>query len=865
MVKSNQVCPSGHGNAAFEMREVEPSQVQGQAVGSQFSMASVASTLRAAVKWKGYTSGRRCTHVCVRRQNTGKPVEVTYQGLAEDIDITDGHSRTDFLNKKLLDHFRSLAASNANSDQVDLQFLERVITDGADVNSADRYGQTVLHEISRAWNVDVMRFFVERGADVRRADSYGVTPLHVAAALDYTEMVEYLIQREADIGARTSRDLQTPLHFGAKNDAVRAVRLLLKHGAHIGARDYKERTPLQLAANMDRSEAARTLMELGADVGVQDSDGQLCISAMIGAMPPVAHSALDQFHVQDRMTRQQFYYLNLLEPRKWDMQTQKCKKIEALSPLELIVKQWNLDLITHPVILKLIKVKWNLYGRLGAWILLLLNFLFIVSWTIFAISVSVIRPEESPYIFPQDWWRVLVVVVALLLTVTEVSRELAEMWRSQGKQRRWQAWWERRISDDKHCSHPMWPEERKYLEEQLKAILRIRSGYFQDPWNVFDWLVFLLLMVMFGIHLADIFIQDVTLRVTSLRLFAVSIIFLWLRLMKHVRAFRVFGPFIVMLGSILGDVSRFLFLYAEFFIPYACAFWIIFGGTAAVPSMQTVLGMLYSLYRLTLSDGYEFDEMDSVDPVMARLLCGTFLALSTVLCLNLLIALLSDTFQRVHDQASANAVMQQAAIILQVEDAIPCFRWLYDPEHVHKHCAPLKEFYDDDTPSDKDDDAGMRKVAVDIKETLDNFLESNKNAAIPASENKDTVDVSESAGTTMGAIQEQSECLRAMKDLQTSQSKHNKALKSLKKEVQELRVLLQHLTKSLPGKEPKEPPSSVSSHEKKAWGGSAAATAQRSPGLKETAAAPDPSSGTGEGNVPLEEAERKPPTNKQHD
>ncbi|MBN3298459.1 TRPA1 protein, partial [Amia calva] len=597
---------------------------------------------------------------------------------------------------------------------VDLQFLERVITDGADVNSADRYGQTVLHEISRAWNVDVMRFFVERGADVRRADSYGVTPLHVAAALDYTEMVEYLIQREADIGARTSRDLQTPLHFGAKNDAVRAVRLLLKHGAHIGARDYKERTPLQLAANMeecvfcvvDRSEAARTLMELGADVGVQDSDGQLCISAMIGAMPPVAHSALDQFHVQDRMTRQQFYYLNLLEPRN--------EIGVVFSPaavflqLELIVKQWNLDLITHPVILKLIKVKWNLYGRLGAWILLLLNFLFIVSWTIFAISVSVIRPEESPYIFPQDWWRVLVVVVALLLTVTEVSRELAEMWRSQGKQRRWQV-------STKIKPFLFFSKERKYLEEQLKAILRIRSGYFQDPWNVFDWLVFLLLMVMFGIHLADIFIQDVTLRVTSLRLFAVSIIFLWLRLMKHVRAFRVFGPFIVMLGSILGDVSRFLFLYAEFFIPYACAFWIIFGGTAAVPSMQTVLGMLYSLYRLTLSDGYEFDEMDSVDPVMARLLCGTFLALSTVLCLNLLIALLSDTFQRVHDQASANAVMQQAAIILQVEDAIPCFRRLYDPEHVHKHCAPLKEFYDDDTPSDKDDDAGMRKVAVDIK------------------------------------------------------------------------------------------------------------------------------------------------------
>lgn len=69
-------------------------------------------------------------------------------------------------------------------------------------------------------------------------------------------------------------------------------------------------------------------------------------------------------------------------------------------------------------------------------------------------------------------------------------------------------------------------------------------------------------------------------------------------------------------------------------------------GIAAVPSMQTVPQMLYSLYRITLVDDYEFDAMVTVDSIMAHLLCGTFLALSAVLCVNLMIALLSDTFQR---------------------------------------------------------------------------------------------------------------------------------------------------------------------------------------------------------------------------
>nr|XP_015218192.1 PREDICTED: transient receptor potential channel pyrexia-like [Lepisosteus oculatus] len=830
MVKPNQVRPT-----AFDMSEVGPSQAEGQSIGPQVPMASVASTLRAAKKWTSCDCSRknRSNLLCVRKPLTGKPAESPYQGLAEDIDIIDGKNRTEALNKELLDHFRTLAASNMDTDQVDLQFLESLITDGADVNTADKYGQTALHEISRAWNVNVMKFFLEKGADIHHADSYGVTPLHVAAALDYEEMVELLIERKASLGARTVRDLQTPLHFAAKNDAVGALKILLKHGADISSRDYKQRTPLQLAANLDRSEAARALMELGADAGVRDDDGQLCITAMIGRMAPVARLALNQFHVKDRVTRQQFYYLNLVEPQapsKTGQHAKKCKENEPTSPLEVIVKQGKLDLIMHPVILKLIKVKWNLYGRLGAWILLLLNFLFILSWTIVAISVALIRPEELPYAFPGDWWRVLVIVVAIVLTVLEVCQELAEMARSRGKMSRWQAWYRDRITADKRCLQPMWPEERYFLEEQLKAILKMRPNYFQDLWNVFDWLVYLLLMVVFGIHVADIFINNVSLRVNSLRVFAVTLIFLWLRLMKHVRAFRVMGPFIVMLGKIVGDVFRFLFLYAEFYVPYACAFWIIFGGTATIPSMETVPKLLYSLYRITLVDDYEFEAMVSVDPIMAYLLCGTFLGLSAILCVNLLIALLSETFQRVYDNATANAVMQQASIILLVEDSMPCLIRFYDPDHIHKHCAPLVEFCDDDITTNKDDDAEMKKVTVQIKEALDDFLESKRDGSKPDDETTNTTEGAQNISKMSSVIQMQRECLRVMKDLQMSQSKQNTALLSLEKEVHELQVLLQLLI-ATPGSCEilSKQSTSISQNEKKAWRESTAETAQRPP------------------------------------
>ncbi|XP_067467009.1 transient receptor potential cation channel subfamily A member 1 [Thunnus thynnus] len=694
-------------------------------VSPEGSRSPVAAAVKAAARWASYSCGRWKQR---RRRLKGVVLETRYRGLAEDDeeqrDQTDKTNKNYQLNKKLLDHFRHLAATNQDTDQVDLQFVDEVMSDGADPNSSDRYGQTVLHEISRAWSVDVMRFFLDRGSDLLRPDKFGVTPLHVAAAMDYQEMVQFLLDRQAELEARTLQDQQTPLHYAAKNDAVSSIRLLLQAGASISCTDYKQRTPLQLAANLERSEAARVLLELGAEAGIKDSDGQLCITALIGRMSPVAQLALNQFQVTDRMTRQQYYYLNLLEPEPNSPESnlQDAVVSEPTSPLELVVQQGKLDLIMNPVFLKLIQVKWELYGRLGAWLLLILNFLFNVAWTTVAISVSVHRESTQRYVFPEDWWRVLLVVLALLVTLEEVLRELLDILRSRRKLRLWQRWAELRVHDDLRCSHPMWPQEAVFLLNQNKRIHKMRGNYSRDLWNVFDWLAYTLLAVSFGVHMADVVRPSVHLHSISLRLFAITIIFLWLRLMKHVRAFRLMGPFIVMLGNIIGDVMRFLFLYAEIFIPYACAFWIIFGGSSSVPSMQSVSGLLFSLYRITLVDEYEYAAMVKVDDIMAPLLCGTFLAASSILCVNLLIALLTDTFQRVHDNSQANAVMQQAAVILQVEESMPHLRRFYDNQYISNQCAPLADAYTDDVTTTPRYDDEKCRITAQIKDTLDQFL-----------------------------------------------------------------------------------------------------------------------------------------------
>ena len=97
--------------------------------------------------------------------------------------------------RALIVYFSKLAKTKDDEELIDLNFVESLLQSGADINFSDKHGQTIMHEISRAWHPDVAKFAIQHNADVNKADLYGRTPLHLAAAVDYDEMVEFLVQR----------------------------------------------------------------------------------------------------------------------------------------------------------------------------------------------------------------------------------------------------------------------------------------------------------------------------------------------------------------------------------------------------------------------------------------------------------------------------------------------------------------------------------------------------------------------------------------------------------------------------------------------------------------------------------------------
>lgn len=347
-----------------------------------------------------------------------------------------------------------------------------------------------------------------------------------------------------------------------------------------------------------------------------------------------------------------------------------------------------------------------------------MNIGFVLVWTILAICLP--GHSESHY-FPvtKNWWRIGLEAIAVILTVFEICVELKEFAKSKQEHQKWLQWREEQLVSDLDYCHPRWPAEQKYINQEMKTLHSQDVSYFHDNWNYFDWLTYAMIAITVVTHVVKVAEGGAMTAKLNRRVLAANVVFIWLRLMKTARAFTSLGPFVVMLSHFGGDTLKFGFLYLLFYLPFAVAFWMIFGAEQNPPveGYGTPGELLFSMLRLTVVDDYNFDGLSKADPFMARLLCGLYITLSSIICLNLFIALMSDTFQRVYDNAKANAVMEQAAMILNLESKLSVRKRKDCSDFIQHRCNPEELYYDDDSVSETEGE--LKKVTFQVKEQVD--------------------------------------------------------------------------------------------------------------------------------------------------
>lgn len=78
-----------------------------------------------------------------------------------------------------------------------------------------------------------------------------------------------------------------------------------------------------------------------------------------------------------------------------------------------------------------------------------------------------------------------------------------------------------------------------------------------------------------------------------------------------------------------------------------------------------------------------------VDPFMARLLSCTYVFTSFVIVLNLIIAMITDTFKRVFSYAQEHAAKERAKTILNIEDSMRTKSRKNYWDYIRNQCSPL--------------------------------------------------------------------------------------------------------------------------------------------------------------------------------
>ena len=92
---------------------------------------------------------------------------------------------------------------------------------------------------------------------------------------------------------------------------------------------------------------------------------------------------------------------------------------------------------------------------------------------------------------------------------------------------------------------------------------------------------------------------------------------------------------------------------------------------------------------MTVTADIPFTAMVRYDRQLSMIIVGTYYAVVSVVCINLYIALMSETFTRVYENAEANASLQQALLILYIERQLGHEETARIRKHFRKNCSPL--------------------------------------------------------------------------------------------------------------------------------------------------------------------------------
>ncbi|PZC74646.1 hypothetical protein B5X24_HaOG207365 [Helicoverpa armigera] len=147
----------------------------------------------------------------------------------------------------------------------------------------------------------------------------------------------------------------------------------------------------------------------------------------------------------------------------------------------------------------------------------------------------------------------------------------------------------------------------------------------------------------------------------------------WFLLMFFAGAVKLTGPFVTMIYSMItGDMFTFGIIYSIVLFGFSQSFYFLYKG---FPNVQSTLFSSYpstwmALFQITLGDYSYTDLSMTTYPNLSKTVFAVFMVFVPILLLNMLIAMMGNTYAHVIEQSEKEWVKQWAKIVVSLERSV---------------------------------------------------------------------------------------------------------------------------------------------------------------------------------------------------